>query len=59
MKKLEILLKRIILYLFLKYHREKNSVNSIEDFTNKKVLFIRLNRIGDALVTTPYSFYKV
>jgi ADP-heptose:LPS heptosyltransferase len=56
MKKLEILLKRIILYLFLKYHRKKNSVNSIEDFTNKKVLFIRLNRIGDALVTTPLLF---
>ncbi len=52
MKKLEFFLKNIFLKVLLLFYpvREINT-NMDEEFS--KVLFIRLNRIGDALVTTP------
>lgn len=56
LKKIEIGLKKILLTLFLFYYRDKKNIPDISDFRNKKVLFIRLNRIGDALVTTPLLY---
>ncbi len=53
LKQFEIYLKKTILTLFLKYYRNHKTISEIIDFKGKKVLFIRLNRIGDALVTTP------
>jgi ADP-heptose:LPS heptosyltransferase len=53
MKKLEIALKNFLLDFYLTFHTSKK-VNSIPQFSsNSKLLFVRLNRIGDALVTTP------
>jgi ADP-heptose:LPS heptosyltransferase len=56
MKKFEILLRNILLKLILFF----NPVNKDFDkpvFSDKsKLLFIRLNRIGDALVTTPLLY---
>jgi ADP-heptose:LPS heptosyltransferase len=53
MKQLEIALKNFLLTFYLTFHSEKR-VNSISVFSkDSKLLFIRLNRIGDALVTTP------
>ena len=53
MKRIEFLLKNILLRLLLNFkHRENNSKEVTFD-EKSKILFIRLNRIGDALVTTP------
>lgn len=52
MKKLEIFLKNIILKIFLKINRV-HKFNSVQINKNTKILLIRLNKIGDALVTTP------
>jgi ADP-heptose:LPS heptosyltransferase len=53
MKKIEILLRQIILKLLLVSSKRK--INKEKPVISKKsnVLFLRLNRIGDALVTTP------
>lgn len=53
MKKIEILIRNLILNLLLLFKRsaQKDSLPTITNET--KILFIRLNRIGDALVTTP------
>lgn len=52
-KKVEIFLKQIILKLLLLFSKRRNSSERPVVTENSKVLFIRLNRIGDALVTTP------
>lgn len=53
MKKLESVLKKILLNLLVLFNPVKKQ-NSLPDFeTPTNVLFIRLNRIGDALVSTP------
>ena len=53
MKKIEFFLKNILLKVLLGLkHRQMNSGETIFD-NSSKILFIRLNRIGDALVTTP------
>lgn len=53
MKKIEIFLKNILLRILLIFSGRKKNKNEegINNFTS--VLFIRLNRIGDALVSTP------
>ncbi|NNJ51831.1 MAG: glycosyltransferase family 9 protein, partial [Ignavibacteriaceae bacterium] len=53
MKKLEIFFKNIILNLLLILSRGRISSGKTVFGSNSNVLFIRLNRIGDALVTTP------
>ncbi len=54
MKKIEIIFKNILLSLLLFFNKRVGNNKTLpEKFTPKKVLFIRLNRIGDALVTTP------
>lgn len=58
MKKLEVILKNFLLriLLLLKFQAEKQNIILNE---NSKILFIRLNRIGDALITTPlFHFIK-
>jgi ADP-heptose:LPS heptosyltransferase len=53
MKQLEIKLKNFLLAFYLAFHSKKR-VTSMPQFSSKsKLLFIRLNRIGDALITTP------
>lgn len=53
MKKIEQFFKNLLLNLLLIFKRTSDS-NSISSFDkNSKILFIRLNRIGDALVSTP------
>ncbi len=53
MKKLEFFFKNILLniLLFFNSHDDKGGIVPGKDF--EKILFIRLNRIGDALVVTP------
>ncbi|NLT49293.1 MAG: glycosyltransferase family 9 protein [Ignavibacteria bacterium] len=53
MKEIEIFFKNVFLKLLLLFNRpsRKRALPVIDK--NTKVLFIRLNRIGDALVTTP------
>jgi ADP-heptose:LPS heptosyltransferase len=53
LKELEILFRKLLLK-FLLLTRRKITSNAKPSFSREsKVLFIRLNRIGDALVTTP------
>ncbi len=53
MKKIEIYIRHFLLQLLL-FFKKKKSKSPIPGFgKNSKILFIRLNRIGDALVTTP------
>jgi ADP-heptose:LPS heptosyltransferase len=53
LKELEILFRKFLLKLLLLTRRRKK-VTSLPTFTKEsKILFIRLNRIGDALVATP------
>lgn len=53
-KKIEQLLKGLILRFLLLSKKSKVGDSSIPAITsNTKVLFVRLNRIGDALVSTP------
>jgi ADP-heptose:LPS heptosyltransferase len=51
MKKIEFLLKNVLLRLLLLFSSSRQT--PVEDLNFKRILFIRLNRIGDALVTTP------
>ena len=52
-KELEILLRKLILRLLLLFSKRRTSHEKPIVTSKSKVLFIRLNRIGDALVTTP------
>jgi len=53
MKQLEIMFKNLFLnFLLLINPNKKSNANPVFN-QNNKILFIRLNRIGDALVTTP------
>ncbi len=55
MKKVEFILKQFLLKLLLRFGNSKSSKISNADLSHRhiKILLIRLNRIGDALVTTP------
>ncbi len=53
MKKIESLIKKILLRLLV-FFNPVQKIKPLPDYINPtNVLFIRLNRIGDALVTTP------
>jgi ADP-heptose:LPS heptosyltransferase len=57
MKKLEIVLKNLLLRILLSFNKS-NKGAVIPCFNrDSKILCIRLNRIGDALVTTPFLKY--
>ncbi len=54
MKKIEILLRKLLLKLFLLL-RQKERVTKAPHLTDKsRIVIIRLNRIGDALTSTPF-----
>ncbi len=52
-KKIEIILRKLLLQLLLLGKSEQKSNAAPKLDSNSKILFIRLNRIGDALVSTP------
>ncbi len=56
MKKIEIFIRKLFLKLLLLIIPKKKLVNEIFLNENSVILFIRLNRIGDALVTTPLLY---
>lgn len=53
MKKVEIFLKNLLLKLLLALSNRGKTTGSHVFNEQSKILFVRLNRIGDALVTTP------
>lgn len=53
MKKIEIALRKFLLQLLLALSKKPKQLPLNELLPGSKILFIRLNRIGDALVTTP------
>ena len=57
MKKIEFFLKNILLHILLRFKHTSNPSKVINFDNTSKILFIRLNRIGDALVTTPFIHY--
>lgn len=56
MKRLEVVLKNFLLSLFLGLSKHRKNKLTPKFSENSKILFIRLNRIGDALVTTPLLY---
>ena len=52
-KKFEIVLRKLALKILLILSKRKTNQDKPKVTSNSNVLFIRLNRIGDALVTTP------
>lgn len=57
LKSLEIFLKNILLRIFLLINPSNKNIEEISFYSNSRILFIRLNRIGDALVSTPLLSY--
>ncbi len=53
MKVIEYLFKNLFLKLLLVFNSKKEMKSGNADFEDIKILFIRLNRIGDALITSP------
>lgn len=57
LKKVEVFFKNILLKALLVLNPPSKSSDKIVFNSNSRLLFIRLNRIGDALVTTPFLNY--
>lgn len=57
MKKIELLIRNLLLSLLLVLKPVARSKEEVSFDENSNILFIRLNRIGDALVTTPLLHY--
>jgi ADP-heptose:LPS heptosyltransferase len=53
LKELEIFFRKMLLRIFLLLHRRTKQLPLPRFTRESKILFIRLNRIGDALVSTP------
>ncbi|MFA7228560.1 MAG: glycosyltransferase family 9 protein [Melioribacteraceae bacterium] len=53
MKKIEIFFRNILLWILLHTRKNANQVDPPVINKDSRILFVRLNRIGDALVTTP------
>ncbi len=53
MKKVELIIKNVLLRLLLFIYHAPKSDDKLILTPETKILFVRLNRIGDALVTTP------
>lgn len=56
MKKIEIILRKIFLKLLVIFKKVDQDHSEIISSKPHNILFIRLNRIGDALVTTPLLY---
>lgn len=56
MKKLEIIFRRLLLNLLLLIKKKPDKTGPASLNSNSRILFIRLNRIGDALVSTPLLY---
>lgn len=56
MKSLEIIFRKFLLRLLIFFKRNSNQGNSLDTSKFLNILLIRLNRIGDALVTTPLLY---
>ena len=52
MKEIEIILRKFLLSLYLFFKKNEKKQTGLTISKNDKILFVRLNRIGDALVTT-------
>lgn len=57
MKKIESILKNLILSILLFFYSPPKKENKCKIDSSSNVLLIRLNRIGDALVSTPFIKY--
>ena len=53
MKKLEIIIRKLILKFYLLFHKASPKDGPLQITSTDKILLVRLNKIGDALVTTP------
>jgi ADP-heptose:LPS heptosyltransferase len=53
LKRLELLLRRILIVLFGFFVNRRNRPTNALDINSSKILFIRQDRIGDVLVSTP------
>jgi ADP-heptose:LPS heptosyltransferase len=53
LKRIEILLRRFLIFVFGFFIRRRNLSSNAIDFNSSKILFIRQDRIGDVLVSTP------
>lgn len=52
-KEIEILLRKLLLNIYLFFSKEQQKQSNLKLSAEDKILLIRLNKIGDALVTTP------
>jgi ADP-heptose:LPS heptosyltransferase len=53
LKRLEILLRRFLIFIIGFFVSRRNPLPAVFDFNASKILFIRQDRIGDVLVSTP------
>jgi ADP-heptose:LPS heptosyltransferase len=53
LKRIEILLRRFLISVLGFFVRRRNPLSNNIDFNSSKILFIRQDRIGDVLVSTP------
>lgn len=53
LKRIEILLRRLIIFVLGFFVSRRNPPSNNIDFNSSKILFIRQDRIGDVLVSTP------
>ena len=53
LKRIELLLRRFLIFVFGFFVRRRNQPPNTIDFNSSKILFIRQDRIGDVLISTP------
>ncbi len=53
LKRIEILLRRFLIFVLGFFVRRQNLQSNTIDFNSSKILFIRQDRIGDVLISTP------
>jgi ADP-heptose:LPS heptosyltransferase len=53
LKRLELVLRRFLIFILGFFVRRRNPISSTFNFNSCKILFIRQDRIGDVLVSTP------
>ena len=53
LKRIEILLRRFLIFVFGFFVSRRNQPSNTHDINSSKILFIRQDRIGDVLISTP------